>query len=195
MNLQEFYSGAVGTPPAPLASPSVGYPSNGSPGVSEPTIPGAHWFHQLASEHHALLAAAGLTPSASTLNQLLQAMQVLFAANGRPGHTYTDTDWHPLGGGLLLQWVRGSFTNSSDALNSVVTIPLTFSVAFPSGSPPLYAWGVPAVVTSNSDSAEHSYRLTAASAGGATVVAQRMGGTWTSGLDTNAPFVLFALGK
>lgn len=73
-----FKSGASATPPSPPSSPSVGYPIGGDPGLGTPaTKPGPYWYHMITEELRGLVAAAGLTPDASNLNQLTLAVQEL----------------------------------------------------------------------------------------------------------------------
>lgn len=68
-------SAAAGAPSAPGA-PSAGYPTDGNPSLAVPaTIPGAYWFHQHGEELRAVLVAAGITPSNTTLNQLAVSIQ------------------------------------------------------------------------------------------------------------------------
>jgi len=81
MEPRNFSSGASGSAPAPLVSPSVGYPTAGNPGAGTPaTKPGAYWYHQVGEELRALIAGAGLTPSDSNLSQVYQAVQAMIAA-------------------------------------------------------------------------------------------------------------------
>lgn len=81
MDNRKWEAGASGMPPTAPAVPSDGYPTNGDPLSSiPPTLPGAYWFHQVGEEMRAVLAAAGLTPSASNNAQLLEAIQRLIDA-------------------------------------------------------------------------------------------------------------------
>lgn len=76
MDNRKFQAAASATPPAAEASPSTGYPTDGNPSVGTPaTVPGAAWFNQVGEELRAVIAAAGLTPSASNLGQLNEAIQ------------------------------------------------------------------------------------------------------------------------
>lgn len=78
MDLSQYLAGASATPPSAPASPSAGYPTGGNPatGVGA-TTPGAYWFYQLQAEIATLLAAAGLSPSQSSLGQLLAAIRTV----------------------------------------------------------------------------------------------------------------------
>lgn len=73
-------SGASSSIPTPPVSPSIGNPSDGIPetGVIA-TVLGAYWFYQIAKEIQNVIIEASIIPSASTLNQLLSALQILFA--------------------------------------------------------------------------------------------------------------------
>lgn len=80
MDLSHYQDAASATPPTPPASPSVGYPSLGNPAIgAAATAFGAYWVYQLQAELGAVIGAAGITPDASNLTQLLAALQVLGA--------------------------------------------------------------------------------------------------------------------
>lgn len=73
-----FKSGASATPPAPFASPSVGYPISGDPGTGTPaTKPGGYWYYMITEELRRLVVAAGLTPDHTNLDQVTLAVQEL----------------------------------------------------------------------------------------------------------------------
>lgn len=117
-----FLSSVSGTPPAAPAVPLVGFPRAGNAMTGEKaTRPGPYWYHMITQELRNLVVAAGLTPDAGSLNQVLLALQAMFAANGRPGHAYTDNDWAPLGGGLILQWGKGTYANAA-----TITLPTAY---------------------------------------------------------------------
>ena len=78
MDLRKWLSGASGSPPSAPTSPSTGYPSGGSPGVTPATNPGPYWFHQIGEELRAVVVAGGQTPDQGNLTQLLTALQALF---------------------------------------------------------------------------------------------------------------------
>lgn len=78
MDNRKWQAAASATPPADEASPSSGYPTDGNPSTPTPaTIPGARWFHQIGEEIRAVIDAAGLTPSSTTLTQLRDAIQAM----------------------------------------------------------------------------------------------------------------------
>ena len=80
MDNRSFLSAASSIPPTPPSTSSTGYPIDGKPATGQPaTIIGAYWFYQLGEEIRSIITAADITPSTSTLNQLLSAIQVLFA--------------------------------------------------------------------------------------------------------------------
>lgn len=73
-----FASGASGSAPSVPASPSIGYPTAGNPGIGTPaTKPGAYWYHMVTEEMRKVITDAGLTPDASNLTQLSAAIQAL----------------------------------------------------------------------------------------------------------------------
>lgn len=125
MDLKKYQSGAVGSPPTAPTTPSDGYPVSAVPGVNPATKPGPYWYYQMQAEFHAVLAAAGITPSHTSLAQLLAAINAL---DGRPGHTYTSSDWAWLSkqGGLIVQW--GTAT-SAPIDNAAITFPTAFPAA------------------------------------------------------------------
>lgn len=107
MKLNLWESGAsVSAPPVPSPG-SVGNPVNRVPGVTPPTVPGAYWFYQVMSELGAVLTAGGITPSSTTLNQLLQAIQALIKADGVdswPTSGNPTTNGLKFGNGTIIQW-------------------------------------------------------------------------------------------
>jgi hypothetical protein len=127
---------ASGTPP-PSGVGGLGYPTDGDlMSAIPPTNPGAYWFHMLTEELLAVIVAGGVTPNATTLTQLRDAIAALVANNtGRPGHTYTSNDWAYLdkGMGLIVQWGPCADSGASP----VTVFPLTF---------PNACWGVLATV-------------------------------------------------
>lgn len=149
MDLRAYQSGASATPPTAPSSPSIGYPTEGSPGTTPASQPGAYWFHQLAEELRAIQVAAGVTPDKSTLNQLLTALQALFAAkSGATSQAFQAADGASgkqvvnisqfgaifgtsgkqyLPGGHLFQWGRTTFSSGTDSL----TVPVVFNSTFP----------------------------------------------------------------
>lgn len=71
-----FESGAAGSPPSAPASPSSGYPTAGNPQTATPaTKPGPWWYHMIAEEILSVIEAAGLPPSHTDTNQLLDALR------------------------------------------------------------------------------------------------------------------------
>lgn len=136
-----FATGAAGSPPTPPASPSIGYPTAGNPGIgTSPTKPGPWWYHMITEEQRAVIVAAGLTPDQTNVGQLLAAMRSagVFqtqAANDRstkaattefanPVASLADSGYQKLPSGLIIQW--GSFVQGA----GIATI--TFPMAFPS---------------------------------------------------------------
>lgn len=79
-------SGASGTPPAVPAVPSTGFPTQGNPvaGVP-PTTPGAYWFHMVTESLRNIIVEAGLTPDASDLTLVVEAIKKLALMSGEIG--------------------------------------------------------------------------------------------------------------
>lgn len=73
-----FESGASLTPPTPPSPGSAGYPTNGVLGSVAPTVPGAYAWYQLMQEIVGVIEAAGLTPSATDVTQLQQALETRY---------------------------------------------------------------------------------------------------------------------
>ena len=119
-----FESGASGTAPSAPSSPSTGYATAGNPTTGTPaTKPGPYWFHQITEELRAIIVAAGLTPSASTLNQVLQALPAALASRPEMAKSLGTSGYQKLPGGLIIQWGYG--------MASVGDYANTFPIAFP----------------------------------------------------------------
>ena len=132
MNPREFQSGASPTAPTRPASPSTGYPSAGNPGAGvAPTVPGPYWHHQIGEELRGVIAAAGLTPDATSLTQLLQALRLMFGTVLT--HGSSPAVIHGLSvGGLILQWGNVTFTDVASGVpgnSGSITFQTPFSSA------------------------------------------------------------------
>ena len=122
MDNRSFEAGAAASVPTAPASPSVGYPSDGNPLLGQPAcVPGAYWFHQIGEELRGVITGSGLTPNASSLNQLVTAINNLISA-GAPAAalakawiTFDGTS----GGGVLDSHNVASFTRTSAGLYTV----------------------------------------------------------------------------
>lgn len=79
-------STAVAVLPAPPAGAgSPGYFTGGDAGTgTSATVPGYEWFNMIQEELMSVVLAAGLTPSAASVDQLLIAIQSLVAAGTVP---------------------------------------------------------------------------------------------------------------
>jgi hypothetical protein len=89
-------SGASGSAPSAPGSFSVGFPSTGNPLTSTPaTKPGAWWFHMIMEELLAVVADAGITPDATNLTQLRDALRAKQPFTGAVARTQRDknTEW------------------------------------------------------------------------------------------------------
>lgn len=79
-----YQSGAIGTPPAPPASPSSGYPVHGDPAISQPpTKPGKYWYYMITEEIRGVITWASLPPDQADVTQLRQAIVKLIAASAK----------------------------------------------------------------------------------------------------------------
>ncbi|MDA1379765.1 hypothetical protein PCI56_07710 [Plesiomonas shigelloides subsp. oncorhynchi] len=65
----------------PVASAVRQFFTEGGPGVP-PTVPGGDWFNQITNELLNVLTAAGIDPSKTDDEQLLQAISMLIQAGG-----------------------------------------------------------------------------------------------------------------
>lgn len=73
-----FANGVVGAAPALPDSWETGYPTDGDPlAPTEPTIPGAYWFHMIAESLERVITQAGLVPDPENLDLLKQAITAL----------------------------------------------------------------------------------------------------------------------
>lgn len=87
-----YASGAAGTPPAPPASPSIGYPQPANPGLGAPaTRPGKYWYYMMTEEIRNVIAAAGLTPDQADVTQLGDAISAMIAGSATPTSIGTHT--------------------------------------------------------------------------------------------------------
>jgi len=123
MEPRNWASGASATPPSAPGSPSNGYATDGAPGVTPPTNPGAFWFHKIGEELRAVIAAGGVSPSDASVVQLLAALRALFGTVLTSGSV-------PYGiklGSIYVQW--GSYT--SDITPEGAGPSITFGTAFP----------------------------------------------------------------
>ncbi|SOE82101.1 hypothetical protein SAMN05446927_5412 [Caballeronia arationis] len=117
-------SGSVTTQPTPAAAGTPGFFTNGNPatGVAA-TILDADWFNAVQSELVNVLAAAGLTPTKGTNNQLLAAINTLFASSIATGSNANGW-WRKLPNGSIEQWGTGTTASGTAAI--------TFPIPFPS---------------------------------------------------------------
>lgn len=72
---REYFAHVSGSPPAHPSSPVIGYPQAGNPStLTVATEPGPYWYHMMTEEIMAVISAAGITPNATTLTQLRDAI-------------------------------------------------------------------------------------------------------------------------
>ena len=75
-----FESNSLGTIPPYPSSPSIGYPTKGNVGTSTPaTNPGEWWYYMMTQEILNVVVAGGVTPDGTLVNQLLAALNALYA--------------------------------------------------------------------------------------------------------------------
>jgi hypothetical protein len=96
--------------PAPEAAGTEGYWTEGNPGSGVPaTLERASWFNMIQEELRAVVVAGGLTPSKTTYNQLLSAINALrTAAFTGTNQSKAGAGYQKLPGGLILQWGTAS---------------------------------------------------------------------------------------
>lgn len=112
----QAFANAV-TPPELSSLASEGYASSGSASENQlPTVPGAAWFHSVASELHNAILALGETPDHLQINQLATGLTNLMGINN--GNDYfnprdiTSLIYAGNGAGTLrAQIAQGDFRN------------------------------------------------------------------------------------
>lgn len=119
-------SGAAVSAPTTVNA-DVGFPTEGDLSLSiAPTNPGAWWFHMITAELLAVLVAAGITPDAGTLNQLLAALDARYSSGASFSGSITGDGYMSLPLGFYIVWgISGSF--ATDTTHNAVT----FANAFP----------------------------------------------------------------
>jgi len=97
-------SSSVASRPAPLDAGTPGYFGRGDAVAgTPPTILSADWANMVQEEILAPILAAGLTPSKSTVNQLLTALQQLFVSQSVPHIVASSFGANS----MYLQWSNG----------------------------------------------------------------------------------------
>ena len=78
-----YQANTSGTAPTLAAGSETGYPTAGSKATGQQaTVPGPYWFHMVTEELRNAIVGMGLTPSASSLNQLATALGKLLPTSG-----------------------------------------------------------------------------------------------------------------
>lgn len=81
-----FANGVVGAAPALPDSWETGYPTDGDPlAPTEPTIPGAYWFHMIAESLERVITQADLTPDPENLDLLKHAIMLIASTESGGG--------------------------------------------------------------------------------------------------------------
>lgn len=107
-----------GAPGDPYVDGDPGTGVDGSP------VPAAAIEHPMR-EIEAVIVAAGLTPSASNLAQLLAALPGALAASSAMARSLADRGYQKLPGGLIIQWGYDAATTGG----SSVSFPIAFPTA------------------------------------------------------------------
>lgn len=127
-------SGSVATQPAPAAAGTPGWFTDGNPATATPaTILDGDWFNAIQAELINVLAAAGITPTKGTNNQLLSAVNALFAASITTGSNANGW-WRKLPNGSIEQWGAGTTTSGSSAITFPIPFPVECDGVTPSES-------------------------------------------------------------
>lgn len=109
MDNRKWRSASAATPPVPEASPSIGYPKDGDPGVpTPPTIPGAYWHHQIGEELRNVIEGGGLTSDDTDLTQLRQAIQAMIVGAQKAVIINTVTFEASVADGEAVRWDSGN---------------------------------------------------------------------------------------
>ena len=78
-----YQANTSGTAPTLAAGSETGYPTAGSKATGQQaTVPGPYWFHMVTEELRNAIVKMGVTPSASSLNQLATAFGKLLPTSG-----------------------------------------------------------------------------------------------------------------
>jgi hypothetical protein len=131
-------SNVSGTAPTYPAGLQVGYPTN----TPVPTIPGAWWHHQITEEIRNVIVQASITPDATSVVQLKNAIAALIAAGTVNVANYVANDagnmrfhWNYQGGTPSYLW--GS---NADAANTYLYNPANFSVNYANSAGSANSW-------------------------------------------------------
>lgn len=115
--------------PAPEAAGTGGYWTEGNPGSGVPaTLVRASWLNMIQEELVNVIAAAGLTPSKTTYNQLLNAINALIPSAF--AYSKANPGWVKLPNGLIVQWFRNITTTCNSS--GLATFNLRFPTSFAS---------------------------------------------------------------
>ncbi len=124
-----YASGAAGTPPAPPASPSIGYPQPANPGLGAPaTKPGKYWYYMITEEIRNVIAAAGLTPDQADVTQLSDSILAMISANA-PTSIGRHTIWVPAAAIYSRITAGAGYSTIETVTNKIVSSVLTFDPA------------------------------------------------------------------
>ncbi|MDB5822154.1 MAG: hypothetical protein JWR21_858 [Herminiimonas sp.] len=99
--------------PAPEAAGTEGYFTEGNPGVTAASLVRASFLNMIQEELRAVVVAGGLTPSKTTYNQLLLALQALYAPLTAFAASRVAAGYQKLPGGLIIQWGSQTIGNAT----------------------------------------------------------------------------------
>lgn len=117
---------AVASLPTPGAAGTPGYFTDGNPGSGVPaTILRAEFMNMIMMELQNIILAAGVTPSKTTFNQVLQALPAALASRPEMAGSLGSSGYQKLPGGLIIQW--GTIAANASGSTTTVTLPISYS--------------------------------------------------------------------
>ncbi|WNC90967.1 hypothetical protein RI103_06345 [Paraburkholderia sp. FT54] len=120
-------SGVAPSLPTPNPAATPGYFTGGNPATGTPaTVLDADWFNSVMVELLNVVAAAGLTPTKGTNNQILAAINTLIG--GSVTSSLGANGWRKLPDGSIEQWGTGTLPASGASTSNVA---ITFPIPFP----------------------------------------------------------------
>lgn len=116
------------TLPAPAAAGTPGYFQGGNSGTgTAATVVSADWLNGVQEELMSILTAASIGENKTAFNQVLTALQALFAPILGFGGSVAEPGWIQLFRGLILQWGGTTVPASSPTpTTTAVTLPTAF---------------------------------------------------------------------
>jgi hypothetical protein len=115
--------------PTPGAAGTEGYFTEGNPGVTPATLVRADFLNMVQEELRAVVVAAALTPSKTTFNQVLTALNTLFqstAVLSGSGYVKIPVVVAGVARTLIIQWASGTQVGSTTGTQPTITFPIAF---------------------------------------------------------------------